>query len=120
MKYNEFDVEYYSQKEIKRINTEYDEAISMGETPKREKVNINTLISKVPSKRKFVMIKKLSADTNNFYRHSTGKLYELAEVESIEGDSRENLKAWAEELSIEFPKNIKTEKLIELINEKQK
>ena len=77
--YNEFRVRYYAMKEIRRINAEHDEALSLGKTPQRDKVNINTLISKEQTERGTVRISEQTANTNNYYRHSTGRLYELAD-----------------------------------------
>ena len=39
------------------------------------------IVSKVPTERKSVAIKELTARTNNLYTKQTGLLYELEEVE---------------------------------------
>lgn len=138
--FNEFRVKYYTIPEIKQINDEHDEALKRGLTPHREKVDINTFVSKEQTKRGTVRISQGTANTNNLYSHSKKLFYELAEappkkveakkkevpaeltkiVDEPKRLTRDDIKATAKELGIEFPKNIKTKKLIELINEKQK
>jgi len=61
-KYKEFKATFYTDEEVK-------------ENPKL----INAIKTKELTDRGHVMISKLSADTNNFYMHSRGLYYELAE-----------------------------------------
>ena len=77
------------------------------------------IVSKVPTAKGSVRISEQTAMVMNDHTHSRFIHYELAEVDAPEGDSRDNLKAWAEDLGIEFKSNIPTDKLVELIN-KQK
>ncbi len=74
------------------------------------------IVKKEQTKKGSVRISAETARIMNEHTHSKFIHYELAEEKK---SKRDELKAKAKELGIEFHNNIKTEKLIELI-EKQK
>jgi hypothetical protein len=76
------------------------------------------ITEKIPSKRGHVSIYPHEAERINKTFKTNKFFYELDKEfeDTLNQPTREELKKQANELGIEFPNNIKTDKLIELIN----